>query len=112
MGYLIMLRGLAGSGKDTIGKYLVEKLEGFNKAYLLALDITDPLEEQFIESLQKSLSYKHLIGVFWGGTHTEKPDSWITNFKNKNYTVTLLMITAATLVIGAGTFAATTRTPL
>jgi adenylylsulfate kinase-like enzyme len=44
MGYLIILRGPAGSGKDTIGKRLVEKLGGFNKAYLLDLDIIGSLD--------------------------------------------------------------------
>ena len=54
------------------------------------LDITGPLEEQFIESLQKSLSYKHVIGMlFWGGTHTENPGSW-----NKNYTVISVILNA------------------
>jgi hypothetical protein len=51
MGYLIILRRPAGSGKDTIGKSLVEKLGGDSQAYLLDLDITGPLE-QFIKSLQ------------------------------------------------------------
>jgi thymidylate kinase len=95
MGYLIVLRGPAGSGKDTIGKCLVEKLGGSNKAYLLNLDITGSLEEQFIECLQKSLGYEHVIGMlFWGGTHTENPDSWMTNFKNKNYTVISVILNA------------------
>jgi deoxyadenosine/deoxycytidine kinase len=96
MGYMIVLRGHAGSGKDTIGKCLVEKLGGSNKAYLLNLDITGPLEEQFIECLQKSLRYNHVIGMlFWGDTHTENPDSWITNFKNKNYTAISIILDAS-----------------
>jgi shikimate kinase len=98
MGYLIILRGPAGSGKDTIGKCLVEKLGGVNQACILDLDITDPLEEEFIECLQKSLSYNHVIGMmFCGGRqrHTENPDSWIINFKNKNYTVISVILNAS-----------------
>jgi shikimate kinase len=96
MGYLIILRGPAGSGKDTIGKLLVEKLGGGNQACLLDLDITGPLEEQFIKKLQESLNYKHVIGMlFWGGTHTENPDSWIINFKNKNYIVNSVILNAS-----------------
>ena len=73
MGYLIILRGPAGSGKDTIDECLVEKLGGVNEACLLDLDITDPLEGQFIECLQKSLNYNHVIGMmFWGGMHFEE----------------------------------------
>jgi guanylate kinase len=34
MGYLIILRGPAGSGKETIGKHLVEKFGGDNQACL------------------------------------------------------------------------------
>jgi shikimate kinase len=94
--YLIILRGPAGSGKDTIGKSLVEKLGGNNQAYLLDLDITDPLEVQFVECLQKSLSYDHVIGMmFWGGIHTENPDSWITKFKDKNYTIISVILVAS-----------------
>jgi ribose 1,5-bisphosphokinase PhnN len=47
MGYLIILRGPAGSGKDTIGGCLIKKLGGDILAHLLDLDITDPLEEQY-----------------------------------------------------------------
>lgn len=39
MGYLIILRGPAGSGKDTIGKILIKKLGGDNQAYLLDLEV-------------------------------------------------------------------------
>lgn len=33
--------------------------------------------------------------LFWGGTHTENPDSWIINFKNKNYSVTSVILDAS-----------------
>jgi ribose 1,5-bisphosphokinase PhnN len=56
MGYLIILRGPAGSGKDTIGKILVEKLGGDDQVCLLDLDITGELEAQFIQRLQECLS--------------------------------------------------------
>lgn len=96
MGFLIILRGPAGSGKDTIGKCLVDKLGGYCQACLLDLDITGPLEEQFIKELKKSLSYEHVVGMlFWGGTHTENPDSWIINFKNKNYTAISVILSAS-----------------
>jgi shikimate kinase len=96
VGYLIILRGPAGSGKDTIGKCLVKKLGGNKRAYVLDLDITDPLERQFIRDLQESLRYEHVIGMmFWGGTHTENPDSWIVNFKNRNYTILSVILNAS-----------------
>jgi ribose 1,5-bisphosphokinase PhnN len=56
MGYLIILRGPAGSGKDAIGKALIKKLGGDDQAHLLDLDITVPLE---------SLNYKHVIGMLF-----------------------------------------------
>lgn len=65
MGYLIVLRGPAGSGKDTIGKELIKKLGGDDQARLLDLDITGPLEKQFNKSLQESLCYKHVIGMLF-----------------------------------------------
>jgi thymidylate kinase len=96
VGYLIILRGPAGSGKDTIGKYLVEKLGGDDQVCMLDLDITGPLEQQFLKKLEESLHYKHVIGMlFWGGTHTENTDSWIVNFKNRNYTIISVVLHAS-----------------
>jgi len=88
VGYLIVLSGFAGSGKDTIGKELIKKLGGDDQARLLDLDITGPLEKQFNKSLQETLCCKHVIAMlFWGDAHTENPESWINNFKNRNYTI-------------------------
>jgi ribose 1,5-bisphosphokinase PhnN len=96
VGHLIILRGPAGSGKDTIGKSLVEKLGGDNQVRMLDLDITGPLEQQFLEQVEESLQYKHVIGMlFWGGTHTENPDNWITKFKNRNYTIISVVLQAS-----------------
>jgi broad-specificity NMP kinase len=62
----------------------------------LDLDITDPLEEQFMKDLQESLNHKHVIGMmFWGGIHTEDPDSWIIDFKNRNYTILSVILNAS-----------------
>ena len=96
MGYLIILRGPADSGKNTIGKILVEKLGGKSQAYLLDLDITGPLEGDFARSLQESLNYRHVIGMlFWGEQHTENPESWIVNFKNRKYTPISVILNAS-----------------
>jgi shikimate kinase len=96
MRYLIILRGPAGSGKDTIGKILVNKLGGDNQACLLDLDITGSIEVQFIQKLQESLNYKHVIGMlFWGDTHTENPNSWIIEFKNRSYTIISVTLNAS-----------------
>jgi shikimate kinase len=96
VGYLIILRGPAGSGKDTIGKILVKKLGGDNQACLLDLNITGSLEMQFIQKLQESLNYKHVIGMlFWGDTHTENPNSWIIEFKNRRYTIISVTLNAS-----------------
>lgn len=96
MGYLIILRGPAGSGKDTIGKSLVEKLGGRSQAYLLDLDITGLLEGDFTRSLQESLNYKHVIGMlFWGEQHTDNPESWIVKFKNRNYIPISVILSAS-----------------
>jgi ribose 1,5-bisphosphokinase PhnN len=54
VGYLIVLRGPSGSGKDTIGKCLIKK-----------------------------------------DAHTENSDSWITNFKNRNYTILSVILNAS-----------------
>ena len=100
MGHLIILRGPAGSGKDTIGKILVEKLGGDNQACLLDLDITDERETQFIKKLQESFNYKHVIGMlFWGGKHTENPNSWIIEFKNRGYTIVSVILNASLQIL-------------
>lgn len=33
--------------------------------------------------------------IFWGGKHTENPDSWIFNFKDSNYTILSIILTAS-----------------
>jgi deoxyadenosine/deoxycytidine kinase len=96
VGYLVILRGPAGSGKDTIGKRLVEKLGGNTQACMLDLDITGPLEGHFLNKLEQSLRYEHVIGMlFWGDKHTENPESWIVKFKDRNYTIISVILHAS-----------------
>lgn len=51
---------------------------------------------QFNLKLQDSLNYKHVIGIlFWGDTHTENPNSWIIEFKNRRYTIISVTLNAS-----------------
>ena len=42
------------------------------------------------------MNYKHIIGMlFWGDSHTENPNSWIIDFKNKGYTIISVILNAS-----------------
>jgi hypothetical protein len=62
----------------------------------LNLDITNPLEDDFITNLQESWKRPYVIGMmFSGDAKTENPDRWITNFKNRNYTILSVILNAS-----------------
>jgi shikimate kinase len=45
---------------------------------------------------RECLRYRHVIGMlFWGGTHTENPENWIVNFKNRNHTIISVVLDAS-----------------
>ena len=83
MGYLVILRGPAGSGKTTIQRHLIEKLNAFGSTHYLLLDEIN--EIRFCECLKKCLKYENVIAeMYYGNSHTEKPDEWMHHFKKRD----------------------------
>jgi len=86
MGWLIVLRGPVGSGKTAIQKYLIDRLNAqkSDSAHYLWLDET--LEGNFDQCLLSSLKYENVIAeMYYGNSHTDMPDGWLTFFRKKGY---------------------------
>jgi shikimate kinase len=91
---LIILRGPAGSGKSTVCKYLRKEL-GTERTCSLDLDITGVNEDKFNDNLRNCLTFEYVIGMmFYGNSHNEQPQQWITKFKDRNYRILSVVLHA------------------
>ncbi len=78
MRYLIILRGPPGVGKTTVSRHIINRL-GPKKAVILYLDKI----EGFDLNVQQALSKEYVVGeLFFGNSHTIRPEEWLSKFDN------------------------------
>jgi|ERR1700730_2462668 len=94
MKFLIILRGPAGSGKSTVCTYLRDKI-GRERTCSLDLDITGVDDDKFNENLTKCLAVDYVVGMmYYGNSHTEQPQRWISKLKERNYRILSVVLNA------------------
>lgn len=84
MRWLIILRGVSGVGKSTVGDKILERLKG--KSFSLNMDEVkqEDLQKNIISALQCENIIAHLYD---GRKNTSEPKTWVSRFKNAGYQV-------------------------
>jgi thymidylate kinase len=68
---------------------------GTGRSCSLDLDITGVNEDKFNDNLRNCLTFDYVIGMmFYGNSHTEQPEKWISNFKDRNYRILSVVLHA------------------
>lgn len=100
---LIILRGPTGSGKSDVCCGLLKKIKNIKSIKNCFLNLDQIDKESFEKNMKEALEYDCVIGEMFSGEdemspgngHTTNPESWIVEFKKKNYHIFSFILKAS-----------------